>query len=535
MCGTGHSGPVVLRIVDLLDLPPLLGAEPELLHGDRDRPVRWVHSSEIFDIGPLLKGGEALLTSGLGLVGASSAQVRAYARSLIETDLSALIFEVGRTFATVPDELERELRTSRVALIRLPGVVPFIEITEAAHRRILDAESDVLRAADRATTRLTEVLIAGGGPGALVRELAAQLGAPAAFVDADGRVVVSVGDVPDAARELDRAIAVRGEHRGLLRSSASVTPEHRAVIERGAQALALELARSGTTLPTRRYAHEELLVSIRDGDVADDELARRAQSLGVTVRAGHGLLAIGCLRMPGRSLDEVYVHVADALPRRFGPAVIGRLEEGIVAIIAVEQERIGALRHELRQTLMTSPSPVRALCAGSIVDSWERLDRSLAVALEAIPLAPLLTDGPETVLLAEDTALLRLLAGADRAGLLDEFVEQQLGAVLEYDARRATHLLRTLREVVRAGGNRSVAARALGIRRQTLYDRLDRIETLLGGGALSDPGRALAIEVATLSWTVTTRSLSETPGASPTRRTRAGGASQADSRRQYDR
>jgi purine catabolism regulator len=530
--GFRQAGGVAFRIADLLDLPPLAAAGPDLLHGDAERTVRWVHSSEIFDIGPLLKGGEALLTSGLGLVGASSAQVRTYARSLIETDLSALIFEVGRTFAAVPHELEDELRSSRVALVRLPGVVPFIEITEAAHRRILDAESNALRAAERTTSRLTDVLIAGGGPSALLRELSALVDAPVVYDDPEGRMVVSAGEVPDAARELDCAVQVRGEHRGLLRSSAPVTPENRAIIERGAQALALELARSGANLPTRRYAHEELLAGIRDGSIDALERRDRARALGLAVRGGQRLVAIAGLRAPGRSVDEVYVHTADLLPRRVGAAVVGRVSDTVTALVAVDQDALLDLRSLLSSTLLSAPSPLRALCVGTPVEDWARAEQSLAAALEAVPLAGLIAERGGAVLLAEDTALARLLAAADRHGLLEDFVESQLGAVLDYDARRATQLLPSLRAVARAGGNRSAAAAELGVRRQTLYDRMARIESLLGEGSLSDPARMLAIEVATLGWAVATRSLSQTPGAPRASRARP---DQPASSRQYAR
>jgi purine catabolism regulator len=60
-----------LNLQELLDLPVLRRARPEVVVGSHleARPVRWVHTSEIYEISPLLKGGEVLLTTGLGLVG----------------------------------------------------------------------------------------------------------------------------------------------------------------------------------------------------------------------------------------------------------------------------------------------------------------------------------------------------------------------------------------------------------------------------------------------------------------------------------
>ena len=50
----------MFTLQDLLDLPLMQSARPEVLFGEdfEQRPVRWIHTSEIFEISPLLKGGE---------------------------------------------------------------------------------------------------------------------------------------------------------------------------------------------------------------------------------------------------------------------------------------------------------------------------------------------------------------------------------------------------------------------------------------------------------------------------------------------
>ena len=60
---------LVLRQV--LDHPVLQPASPVLLSGEDfvDHAVRWVHTADLYDIAPLLRGDEILLTNGVGLVG----------------------------------------------------------------------------------------------------------------------------------------------------------------------------------------------------------------------------------------------------------------------------------------------------------------------------------------------------------------------------------------------------------------------------------------------------------------------------------
>jgi sugar diacid utilization regulator len=63
---------------------------------------------------------------------------------------------------------------------------------------------------------------------------------------------------------------------------------------------------------------------------------------------------------------------------------------------------------------------------------------------------------------------------------IDRFVQQAIGPVLAYDRIRNTELLRTLEEYFAAGGNARRAAAALYLHVNTLYQRLDRLDEVLG-------------------------------------------------------
>ena len=59
----------MLTVADVLQMPSVRGADPEVLAGARqlERQVRWVHTTELADIGPLLRGGDLVLTTGIAL------------------------------------------------------------------------------------------------------------------------------------------------------------------------------------------------------------------------------------------------------------------------------------------------------------------------------------------------------------------------------------------------------------------------------------------------------------------------------------
>jgi purine catabolism regulator len=127
-----------LALADLLELEPFRRCRPEILCGHHlvDRPVRWVHTSELAEAAALLKGEELLLTSGRGLVGRGVPGLRAYIQALGDRR-AALGLELGWTFSSVPAEMLQAAREYDVPVIALHEVVPFVELAEAGQEAIL--------------------------------------------------------------------------------------------------------------------------------------------------------------------------------------------------------------------------------------------------------------------------------------------------------------------------------------------------------------------------------------------------------------
>ncbi|MFD5540158.1 PucR family transcriptional regulator ligand-binding domain-containing protein, partial [Streptomyces sp. NPDC127079] len=139
---------LTLREVLALDL--VLAARPELLAGEDalDRPVRWVHSSEVYEGANFLDGGELLLTNGFGLTDTAEEVRRRYVRELTARGAAGLAVEVGRALPAMPAEVTDEARRLGLPLLALHRVVPFVRITEAANRAIV-ARGLSGRSADR--------------------------------------------------------------------------------------------------------------------------------------------------------------------------------------------------------------------------------------------------------------------------------------------------------------------------------------------------------------------------------------------------
>lgn len=504
----------MLRLAEFLETDPVRSAAPEVVAGDIGAagPVGWVHTSEIAEIGPLLQGGEVLLTTGLGLRGLDAEDLRAYVHELADHGAVALCIELGRTFRRVPREIVEAADARGLVVVALHRVVPFVDVTREVHARIVNARDASLRRRERYSARLDDVLLAGRGPAAVVREVAALADAGAAFTAPDGRIVASAGAVPEAPADAwrSRAVVVQGTRAGFLCVGSVAGAATDDLLARGAVALGLALTRSGETAlgggDAARAALGDLVRGLADGP---GEAATRLALVGApagTVRAYLGTALV--VTAPERlgAVEQALRQLAgEALPW----SVIGSVDEVLCGVLGVEdpspdrvRARLDRLANSVSQRVGGDPGVVRAVAAGPLVGDLDDVDASLTDAVETAGLAAHLSLG-ERVVLAEDAALLRLLVRFAEDPALERFVDARIGAVLDHDAAQGSEDLATLEAYIQTRGSKTSTAHRLGVRRQTVYQRIERLERLLGG-SLDDPTRWLGVSLALLARTVRT-------------------------------
>src|SRR3954453_13031214 len=129
-----------MTLAEVLALDVFRRAGPEVVVGEGllDRPVRWVHTSELAEAAYLLRGGELLLTTGLGITGRGAVGEAAYVAALADRGVAALALELGWTFPEAPRALIRACREHRLPLVVLREIVPFVEMTEQVQAAILE-------------------------------------------------------------------------------------------------------------------------------------------------------------------------------------------------------------------------------------------------------------------------------------------------------------------------------------------------------------------------------------------------------------
>jgi purine catabolism regulator len=511
---------------DLLQLDVIRRGSPRVVAG-ADRlaaPVRWVHVLELADAAHLLHGGELVLTTGIALPD-DAARLARYGGELAAAGVSALAVELGRRYTgELPPALVRAAEQGGMPLIAFEREVPFVEITEAVHARIIDAQLEELRTSERLHEVFTELSVAGASPDEIVREAAMLAGRPVILADLSHRVLACAPGGTDPARLLagfaarSRAVSARGrtvydEASGWLLTPVGARGEDwgrvilvcdgpprstdTVLIERAATTLALARLLTRQQESVERQAHRTLISGIIAQAHADPaEAAMRCRALGVPVD-GRQLVGVVLRRHsaianrdgPGISAHARMLDVADVTAAACRgeqiPALVGTLDDvqagamlSLGPRVPVDQA-LTTLATRVRDRLGTSHDGL-VIGVGATVGSIREVRRSFLEASQVAEVAAESAEtGPGTLFYRlPDLHLRGLLHLLRDDARLQTFVDRELGALLDHE--RSGELLAVLKAYLEAGGNKAEAAKNSHLARPTFYDRLHRIEHVLG-------------------------------------------------------
>lgn len=136
-----------LTVREALSLNVLKDAKVVAGEQGLDNPIRWTHIIDLPDITEWVKGGELLITSGLGIYNDPEAQEK-YMAQAVEKKIAAVLITVQEYLPQTTPRMREIADRAGLPLIELPRTIAFIEITEAILRRLaarsLDAEKDYL-------------------------------------------------------------------------------------------------------------------------------------------------------------------------------------------------------------------------------------------------------------------------------------------------------------------------------------------------------------------------------------------------------
>jgi purine catabolism regulator len=514
----------MLTIAEALEMEIFATATVVAGHDGLHKSIQWVHMVDIPEMAEWAQEGELLFTTAFGLKDNPDLQAT-LVPDLVERGVVGMVVGVGRYFHEIPLVMVDCANRLGFPIVKLPWEVPFIDVTRAISEQIVRRRYRLMQQSLQIHNTLTCLVLLGEDLGALARALAGLLRSAVTIEDAAFRLLAHApwGDVDQVRRESILQLRTPAnlldelERRGILNElRCSLHPiripplpdlgltleriaapivvgrqvhgyvwlivEDRTIddldliaIEHGATVAALILLKEQAVYEAEQRLKGSLLDDLLEGKPgARSQLAATASYLGHSL--SHGQQIVIFRQSDTATLSHLSRWMERALGQRRLSVLLIERGGDLVLLLPSEQTGEGVkLACQLRQEGEKQGYRFSA-GVGRVYQNWERLSESYAEACEALELAPSLPDAG--------------LASFDELGLLywlrhlpaqvrdKNRFSQVIRTLAESDAARRSDLLLTLEAYLDAGRNMQEAANRLFLHRNTLRQRLTRIEEL---------------------------------------------------------
>lgn len=474
------------------------GLDLRLLAGTRGlaNPIRWVHVSELEDPTPWLKGGELLLTTGMG-VGRSAASQRAYLDRLSKAGLAGLGFGTGFSFRSVPRVLREAADRASFPLFDVPYPVPFIAITEAVFTRLAAEQYDLLSRSLEAEHSLTRAVLEGRGIDGVLRALTKATRGWAVLLDLHG---VVAGAAPATAQQYvsllrselqsPRAEGLRfslsmvelGHHisiqpvivQGRVEAFLAVgkreapTQFDRIVSSHAMALLALDLAKTRAVSNAERRLKGDLLDQILRGALPVVEARHALERLGFDLSQ-----PVAVVVFSGEPPEPLATACEEVLSRQERAFLVSPRDDAVLAVL--QPDGPGFLAG-LRAAVAGRSAETVLAGAGGLVP-FEELLQGAREAGYALQLCR--TEGRLQAEFA-DLGTYQLLLSLQDPGAVRAFADSVLAPLDRYDGSHGGELLASLRAFLDRNARWESAAKELFVHRHTLRYRMRKVEELTG-------------------------------------------------------
>jgi purine catabolism regulator len=465
-----------------------------------DRPVSWVHVSELPDPTPFLEGGELLLTTGLALLHPGQS-IADYVHRLADAGVVGLGLGTGLSHPAVPADLIRSADDRGLVVLEVPRQTPFIALSRAVSAALAAEEYAAVARTAAVQQELTRAALAPGAPGTVVDRLARHLGGWALLADAAGTPLEATprtalgraaglgpafdrlrGARPPAAAALTgpgdtvllQSLGTGSRTRGFLAVGrpGPFPAADRHLVNAAALLLTLRLEQSRALHSATAALRAALLRLLLAGEEAT--VAPVVAALGERLPAGpvRVLVVLGSAEQRSAAVDVA----ADAAAHAREPLFSAELDEALVLLVSDAvplADRLTGLPERVPGAVVGTAPPV----------PWARLAEGVRQARQAAEQGA--ATGRPVTSFAD-------YAGRGLGALLDpgtaaSFGEALLAPLVAADRAGPGELVESLRMWLAAHGQWEAAAARLGVHRHTLRKRVRRAEELLGRN-LDSPG-----------------------------------------------
>jgi len=528
-------------------MPVFSGARVVAGHEGLSNDIRWVHTTDLPDAKfEWNRTGVLLLTSGFGLENDTLRQTRLISR-LAEQGFAGVVISTGYYLDHVPEKVRQSADELGFPVIEVPPEALFIDITEAVLGRIVNQQYDLLTRSTEIHARLTELVLSSGDLNDLAKTLSGILDRSITIEDASFQVLATAqrGSVDEARRrsvasgrttpELAQRLIQEGVYDYMLKTMAPVhvspIPELGMTLDRIVAPIIVDRKIHGyiwlisgdhpltelDELTITRGATVAALIFFKDQAVraAEDALRGDFFDLLLNGEREHALFGESAQRLHYRPQQPHQILVIKAVsdtgegnPSLYSDLQSWSIKAGIEGfwvqrdedlVLVMESQNLGTGSEIGEQIVGEYSHPPQRLLVG-VGDIFppengaETIRHSYQGAREAVRIASAMGEN-EGVFVFRKLGLLHWLYHLPEGKRAGNIYLGFVRVLAEHDAATDKDLLKTLEAYLDCGGSLVEAAQALYVHRNTLVNRIERIEDLCPVD-LHDPMDRLNLHVA---------------------------------------
>ncbi|MGQ9599420.1 MAG: PucR family transcriptional regulator ligand-binding domain-containing protein [Anaerolineae bacterium] len=538
----------MLTIAEALQMEALSTATVVAGQGGLHKTIQWVHMVDIPEMAEWARRGELLFTTAFGLKDNPDLQ-HTLIPQLVEVGVVGMVIAVGRYFYDIPEVMIRQADELDFPLLTLPWEVPFIEVTRAISEKILQERYNLLQESLRIHNTLTRVVLEGADLNELARALAGlvncavtiedpafhllahapygqvdrareesivrQQTPPALLSELDRRGVLSqiqqslhpirLPPLPEYGLTFERVVApiiASGEQLGYVWLIVRDRPPGELdliAIEHAATVAALILLRERAVYEAEQRVRSSFLDELLHGQShLQVDLMKRATALGLGNKVQVLLLHPMNASQSG-TLSSLSRTVTEQLHRQGQRGLVIERSENLVVLLQSDRVEQGLDLARSLWTMAKGKGYKLHIGVGRVAEALVHLPESYEEAREALEVSLTCQSQDGGVVSFEALGMLYWLRHLPAEVQQKNWFYGAVGRLAEYDHRRHAELLSTLETYLDEGCNTQQAADRLHVHRNTLRQRLRKIESLLTLD-LKDPQVALNLQVAIKGW-----------------------------------
>jgi purine catabolism regulator len=542
---------LMLTVHDALERPLFRRARVIAGKNGLHRRIRWVHILEITNFDTLIHGEEMILSTGIGFKSGKE-NFTTYLQKLIDLHVSCLCLEIGNYVESIPEDAIRLANEHNFPLIIFPETVLFVDITQDLHPLIINRHYKMMQKLESVSREFHRSTLTSQGTLNVLKLLHTSTRAQIVYLPLEGKpYFVPNSDITiqkDLLDSLYKRIQERSHRTSdfsplhwreqnknilvhpvgamgqtwafitLIRHQEPTEYDY-LVLDSAALSIAQDLLRK-RYMEERKLHAENLWVNDLVHNRIEDEEQIKAL-IGSEYKKLNSLHYRVCViqieNIPdsegtdsAASIESIGFHLSLLLrsifeQHAFRPFITLKNNHLVVVALDVTSLKQSKEKDEMKERLQYALNYIKEINNDKKVGHFELrigigkaytgLKNAYLSYQEAANSLSLYTYYKRSPIFYDELGVFQLFMNLQKGNILESFIHDYLGPLLEEDKRKGSDLLRTLKVYLDNNGSKKLTAEHLYIVRQSLYYRIEKIKELLGEDFMS-PDNQLALQLA---------------------------------------